>query len=52
VDTHLTRGFRNHGMIEIENDPSEDELDWDEDGVIYRVTEKSIKLDFIDRVHK
>jgi hypothetical protein len=51
VDPQLRRGVKNNGVIEIENDPSDGEEEV-EDGVIHRVTEKSIKLDFIDRVHR
>ena len=53
VDAGLRRGFHNNGVIEIENDPSdEDEIVDMKESVIYRLTEKSIKLDFIDRVRK
>lgn len=51
-DVNLRRGFHNNGLIEILNDPSDIEKDLDEPGVIYRLPEKSIKLDFIDRVTK
>ncbi|MCJ1466725.1 hypothetical protein MMC07_005345 [Pseudocyphellaria aurata] len=43
----LRRGFRNNGQIEIENEPEEKE-----EGVIYRLPETGIKLDFIDRVKR
>lgn len=55
VDTLLSRGLKNNGIIEIENDPSDVEDDADmfnDDGSIYRITEKSVKLDFIDRVNR
>ena len=53
VDTHLSRGFRNNGMIEIDNeDDKDDQPEPDEDGTVYRVTERSVKLDFIDRVKR
>ena len=51
MDTHLNRGFKNNGIIEIENDPSDDDVDEDE-GTVYRLTESSIRLDFIDRVRR
>ncbi|EKD18370.1 uncharacterized protein L3040_006756 [Drepanopeziza brunnea f. sp. 'multigermtubi'] len=49
------RGNKNSGHIEIENDPSEDEAvegfyDVKEFGRVYKLPEKSIKLDFITRV--
>ena len=51
IDTALRRGFKNNGIIEIENDPSDvEDTIGVADSVIYRVTEQSIKLDFIDRV--
>lgn len=53
VDTSLRRGFKNHGVIEIENDLSDSECGFDDDcNVVYRVTESSVRLDFIDRVKK
>ena len=48
-DVALRRGFKNNGLIEILNDATEDE---EEDGVVYRVSEGGIKLDFIDRVRQ
>lgn len=53
VEVGLRRGFKNNGMIEILAAESEDD---DEDvvrevnGAIFRVPEKGIKLDFIDRI--
>lgn len=44
----LRRGFRNNGQIEIESEPEEDR----EEGVIYRLPENGIKLDFINRVKR
>ena len=46
------RGFKNNGVIAIENEPSDDEakLEKVESGVVDRFQEKGIKLDFIDRV--
>lgn len=55
MDTLLSRGLKNNGNIEIENDPSdiEDDMDmYNDDGSIYRVTEKSVKLDFIERINR
>ena len=52
VDSCLRRGFKNNGIIEIVNDPSDSEDDGryeEPNGVVHRVTELSIKLDFIDR---
>ena len=52
VDASLRRGFRNNGLIEIDNkSDQEDEVGFD-DGTIFRVTERSIKLDFIDRIKR
>ena len=44
IEPGLTRGFRNNGIIEIENESSE--------GEVPRLQEKGIKLDFIDRVKR
>lgn len=49
-DVSLRRGFHNNGLIEILNDPSDTEKEEDETGIIYRLSEKAIKLDFIDCV--
>ncbi|KAL2064428.1 hypothetical protein VTL71DRAFT_4922 [Oculimacula yallundae] len=51
----VTRGLKNNGHIEIENDPSEDEeeqgfYELREFGHVYKLPESSIKLDFISRV--
>ena len=53
VNTFLHRGFKNNGIIEIENElsDSENELEVD-DSVVYRVSERGLKLDFIDRVKR
>ncbi|KAI9864136.1 MAG: hypothetical protein M1813_003453 [Trichoglossum hirsutum] len=54
IDTHLRRGFANNGLIEIENDPSDDEehqfFQQNHFGIVYRLPEKGIKLDFIAKV--
>ena len=55
VDTSLNRGLINNGVIEVVNDESEEDSDFYEEevtGVVYRLPEKGIKLDFIDRVHQ
>ena len=54
VDTALRRGFVNNGLIEIENEPTDDEDDVEKEafGVVYRVPERGVKLDFIDRVKR
>ena len=53
VDATLRRGFRNSGIIEISNDPSDvEELLGPEESIIYRVNEKGLKLDFIDRTKR
>lgn len=55
VDTALRRGFVNNGLIEIENEPSDDDsglLKQQSFGQIYRVPEKGVKLDFIDKVKR
>lgn len=48
------RGYKNNGLIVVENDPSDGEIEVEkgQHGVIDRFQEKGIKLDFIDRVHK
>ncbi|KAI9675348.1 MAG: hypothetical protein M1817_001252 [Caeruleum heppii] len=53
VEPAVGRGFRNNGIIEIENDVSDGDYNFvDEEhfGTIYRLPEKGIKLDFIDSV--
>jgi hypothetical protein len=55
IDTALTRDFINDGVIEIANDSSEDESEFEEievSSTVYRLPEKGIKLDFIDRVRR
>lgn len=55
IDTALSRDFINDGVIEIANDSSDDESEFEEidvAGVVYRLPEKGIKLDFIDRVRR
>lgn len=55
VETALPRGHRNNGIIEIiedDTDTSESEfVDEEEDnGTVYKLPVKGIKLDFIDKV--
>ena len=54
IDIGLRRGFRNNGMVEIAEEHSEEESEIEKEmsGVVYRVPEKGIKLDFIDRVKR
>lgn len=55
IDTSLNRGFVNNGVIEVLNEDSDDDSDFYEieaAGVVYRLPENGIKLDFIDRVKK
>ena len=54
VDIGLRRGFRNNGLIEIENELSDEESEIEKEmsGVIYRVPENGVKLDFIERVNQ
>jgi hypothetical protein len=50
IDTHLRRGHKNNGLIEVEN---EEESEFEEvtiSGVVYRLPERGIKLDFLDKV--
>lgn len=50
-DVAMRRGFRNNGLIEILNE-SESESEKVISGVIYRLPENGIKLDFISRVKR
>ena len=52
VDTQLRRGFKSNGLVEIELDPSDDEMDVDEPPKIYRITEGNVRLDFNDKIRK
>lgn len=54
-DVSMSRGFVNNGLIEILNEPGfveGDPIDRDEGGVIYRLPENGIKLDFLHRVKR
>lgn len=53
VDIALRRGFKNNGLIEIENESSDEENFMTKpSGQILRVPETGIKLDFIDRIKR
>lgn len=53
VDTALRRGVQNNGLIEIIDEYSDDEaLTLESPPQIPRIHEKSVKLDFIDRVKR
>lgn len=48
----LQRGYKNNGLIEIANEEDWDEQIFSEYGRTPRLSERSIKLDFIDKVRK
>ncbi|KAK5050594.1 hypothetical protein LTR84_003876 [Exophiala bonariae] len=56
LDVEFARGHRNNGIIDVELMP--DEISFDKtkevrmEGKIYRIPEKAIRLDFIDRVKR
>ncbi|KAL7275175.1 hypothetical protein RUND412_001896 [Rhizina undulata] len=50
ANTFLRRGFKNNGVIEIENEEEETFDDVMINGVVYRLPERGIKLDFIEKV--
>lgn len=54
METALSRGHLNHGIIDIyeeESDATDSEFfDQDDNGIVYKLPEKGVKLDFIDRV--
>ena len=52
IEIGLRRGFRNNGLIEIDNESSgeEDEIIKELSSSTVRAPEKGIKLDFIDRM--
>jgi hypothetical protein len=53
IDIALRRGFKNNGLIEIENESSDEEdIMTKPSGQILRVPETGIKLDFIDRIKR
>lgn len=54
-DTALRRGFANNGMIEIDDDTSDEDALTDEEGpegIVFRVPARGIKLDFIDKAKR
>ena len=52
IESALRRGVKNNGYIEIINDDSDEGDAPGTPGVNYKLLEKSIKLDFIDRCHR
>ncbi|SMR53495.1 unnamed protein product [Zymoseptoria tritici ST99CH_1E4] len=54
VQTALTRGSRNNGIIEVVDDSSDDSdsefYELDDGGTVYKLPAQGIKLDFIDKV--
>ncbi|KAI9723435.1 MAG: hypothetical protein M1812_001319 [Candelaria pacifica] len=54
VDTSLSRGFINNGLIEIGNDDDGDGAFRDDEryGIVYRLPEKGVKLDFVDKIKR
>ena len=52
VDTALSRGVKNNGLIEIINEPSDDEANLSKPPNLFRAPERGFKLDFIDRVKR
>lgn len=52
IESALRRGVKNNGYIEIINDDSDEGDGPGTPGVNYKLLEKSIKLDFIDRCHR
>ena len=52
-DVGLRRGYVNNGIIEILNDPSDDENNLETGaGIVPRLQERGLKLDFGDRVRR
>ena len=53
IEPAISRGIPNNGLIEIINDPSDEEAEITDQGPsIYRITERGIKLDFIDKMRR
>ncbi|GME40736.1 putative zinc finger phd-type protein [Neofusicoccum parvum] len=55
VDVNMGRGFRNMGVIEVASDSSDSEKEFtdvneEDEGTVYRLPSKGIKLDFISKV--
>jgi hypothetical protein len=55
-DTAMQRGFRNNGLIEIDNLPDNYTIgqinDNEMNGVVYRIPEYGLRLDFIERAKR
>lgn len=52
-DVSMTRGFRNNGVIDVELMKDDERIDEVEmPGTIYRLPERGIRLDFLDRVRR
>ncbi|KAI9778113.1 MAG: hypothetical protein M1835_005003 [Candelina submexicana] len=54
VDTAFSRGIVNNGLIEISNEVDADQAFGDDEryGIVYRLPEKGVKLDFIDKIKR
>lgn len=52
VDVSLRRGFKNNGLVEIENETSSEDEPEQDVGVAFRLPEKGFKLDFIARTKR
>lgn len=54
IEPAISRGIPNNGLIEVINDPSDEEDDEinNQGPLIYRLTERGIKLDFIDKMRR
>ena len=54
IEPAISRGISNNGLIEVINEPSDEEDDeiTNQGPSIYRITEKGIKLDFIDKMRR
>lgn len=49
----IPRGNKNNGLIEIENEPSDDDENFEEIeryGKIYKVSDRDVKLDFLSKL--
>jgi hypothetical protein len=52
-DISMTRGFRNNGIIDVELNKDDEKIDEVEMlGTIYRLPERGIRLDFLDRIRR
>lgn len=50
----MRRGHKNDGLIEVENEEDHD-MEFEDitiSGVVYRLPERGIKLDFLDKVKR